>query len=101
MRNCAFLFGDTYWQQLNGTAMGTAPAPPYATIYFGIYEKKFLGRYRGTILLYRRFLDDVIAILLYSISIAVAGSLFAQDDAMPPVRLRLIPHQYVAKPAAL
>ena len=42
--------------------MGTAPAPPYATIYFGIHEKKILGRYRGTILLYRRFLDDVIAI---------------------------------------
>ena len=62
MRRCSFKFGDTFWRQLSGTAMGTPPAPPYATIYFGLHEQKFLQKHDRKLLFYRRFIDDVIGI---------------------------------------
>ena len=57
-----FTFGDLTLKQLNGTAMGTPPAPPYATIYYGIHEEKFLKKYSHRVIYYRRFIDDVIGI---------------------------------------
>ena len=38
MTNNVFQFGDTYWIQKVGTAMGLPPAPPWDTIFFGIHE---------------------------------------------------------------
>lgn len=38
MNDNIFKFGDTYWKQESGTAMGTSPGCNYATIYFGIYK---------------------------------------------------------------
>ena len=49
-----FTFRELTLKQLNGTAMGTPPAPPYTTIYYGIHEEKLI--------FYRRFIDDVIGI---------------------------------------
>ena len=57
-----FTFGVLTFKQLNGTAMGTPPAPPYATVYYGIHEEKFLPKYSQCIVFYRRFIDDVISI---------------------------------------
>ena len=57
-----FTFGDLTLKQLNGTAMGTPPASPYATIYYGIHEEKFLPNYSKRVIYYRRFIDNVIGI---------------------------------------
>ena len=57
-----FTFGDLTFKQLNGTAMGTPPAPPYATIYYGIHEEKFPTHHSQRIIYYRRFIDNVIGI---------------------------------------
>ena len=57
-----FTFGDLTLKQLNGTAMGTPPAPPYATIYYGIHKEKFLPHHSRRLIYYRRFIDNVIGI---------------------------------------
>ena len=60
MTNNFFSFGDTTWHQQTGTAMGTPPAPPYATIYFAIREETLLEHFAANLFLYRRFIDDVL-----------------------------------------
>ena len=39
MKNNIFTFGDTTLKTLTGTAMGTPPAPPWATIYMALNEE--------------------------------------------------------------
>ena len=56
-----FTFGDLTFKQLNRTAMGTPPVPPYATVY-GIHEEKFLPQCSHCIIYYRWFINDVIGI---------------------------------------
>jgi hypothetical protein len=62
MTNNIFSFGDTHWKQICGTAMGTPPAPPYATLYYALLEDSFIDEYPRNLLYYRRFIDDVIGI---------------------------------------
>ena len=52
------------FKQMNGTAMGTSPAPTYATIYYGLQESKFLPQYQNHVIFYKRFIDDVFGIWL-------------------------------------
>jgi hypothetical protein len=62
MKNNIFSFGDTRWKQTSGTAMGTPPAPPFATLYYAILEDSIIDDYSSNLLFYRRFIDDVIGI---------------------------------------
>ena len=63
-RNNLFKFGDTFWRQKSGTAMGTPPAPPYATIFYALHENDMLPRWSERVVFYKRFIDDVLGIWL-------------------------------------
>eukprot|EP00956_Cyclotella_meneghiniana_P024221 scaffold48325_cov40-Cyclotella_meneghiniana.AAC.3 len=63
-QNNLFKFGDTYWRQKSGTAMGTPPAPPYATIFYAIHENEMLKKWSKRVPFYKRFIDDVFGIWL-------------------------------------
>ena len=65
MKYNVFTFGDTTWRQRTGTAMGTPPAPPWANLYFAVFENSFLPDFDDDLILYRRFIDDVFGIFLY------------------------------------
>jgi hypothetical protein len=61
MNNSYLQFEGTIYQQIDGTAMGTACAPTYANIVVYMLERPVLDIMRGDLQLYRRFLDDVLA----------------------------------------
>ena len=62
MTNNVFQFGDTYWLQKVGTAMGAPPAPSLATIVFGIHEKTVIAQFGDKLQLYRCFIENVLGI---------------------------------------
>ena len=58
-------FGDTFWRQLCGTAMGTSTAVNYANLYVGLLEvTRLLRKFKNQLLFYRRFIDDGVGIWL-------------------------------------
>ncbi len=57
-RNNIMQFGDTFWDQISGTAMGKPPAPPFASLFEGINEIEYLKEFQANLPLYKRFIDD-------------------------------------------
>ena len=63
MKNNLFQFDDTFWLEKDGTTMGTPTACLYATISYGIHERnKLLPTFSDMLLLYKRFIDDMLGI---------------------------------------
>ena len=63
MRRNIFQFGDTYWLQTMGAAMGTSAAVNYSYIYIGLLElQSLLADFKEYLLFYRRFIDDGIGV---------------------------------------
>ena len=65
MKNNVFKFGDTYWHQLTGTAMGTPPACQYANLFFAIHERRIMPNFKESLLIYKRYIDDIFGIWLH------------------------------------
>ena len=58
--NC-FSFGDNYYKQINGVAMGTKIGPSYDNLFLGYIANKFLPNYHGPKPdLYKRYVDDCV-----------------------------------------
>jgi hypothetical protein len=63
MRHSLFKFNNKFYLQMTGCAMGTPPAPPYATLYFYLHERSFIQLFPSCIF-YTRYLDDIFGIWL-------------------------------------
>ena len=58
--NC-FSFGDNYYKQINGVAIGNKLGPSYANLFVGFIENKFSSNYHGSKPdLYKRYIDDCV-----------------------------------------
>ena len=63
MKENIFQFGDTFWLQLMGCAMGTSAAVNYSYTYIGLLEMSgLLQEFKKYLLFYRRFIDDGIGV---------------------------------------
>ena len=63
MNNSIITFGNTFWLQLCGTAMGTPAAHLYSTIAFGYFENcQILLNFGTNLLYYKRYVDDIFGI---------------------------------------
>jgi hypothetical protein len=56
-----FKFTGRTFLQLSGCAMGTPPAPPYATLYFYLHERSLIPAFPSCTF-YTRYIDDVFGI---------------------------------------
>ena len=55
-----FLFNGTYYDQVDGVAMGSPVAPVLANLFMGHHEKTWLESQNGSsVVYYRRYVDDI------------------------------------------
>jgi hypothetical protein len=67
MKNNIFQFGDTFWRQTSGTAMGTSTAVNYAVLYVALLKiKTLLKKYKNNLLFLKRFIDDTLGVWIPS-----------------------------------
>jgi len=67
MENNIFSFGNSFWLQISGTALGTPCACAYAMISFGYHENTtILTTYRSNLLFYKQCINDILGIWLPS-----------------------------------
>jgi len=65
MENNIFKFGDTFWLQTQGTAMGTPAAPLYSILTFGYHENTvIIPTFQSNLIYYKRFIDDIFGVWL-------------------------------------
>lgn len=62
LNNHFIIYNEQIYQQISGTAMGTAMAPPYANLALAYLETPILNKYSSDIILYGRYIDDIIVI---------------------------------------
>ena len=63
MQNNIFEFGDCYFLQLLGTAMGTSAAVMWATLYYGYHEvHTIIPKHGNNLLYFKRYIDDIFGI---------------------------------------
>jgi hypothetical protein len=62
LQNSSFMFGNRAFRQKFGTSMGTRMAPPYANIFMDTLDRKICHKFDKQILLYKRFIDDILII---------------------------------------
>ncbi|CAJ0917692.1 unnamed protein product [Ranitomeya imitator] len=65
LNNNFFLFEDTYYLQIKGSAMGSNVAPPYANAYMAHYEDTSIytqDLFRSHALTWKRYIDDVFCV---------------------------------------
>ena len=61
--NNYFCFGDGFYKQVSGIAMGSVAGPSIANMFVMIYEIKWCTIHRP--LIYYRFIDDIFVVLLH------------------------------------
>ena len=65
MKNYIFEFGDLFFLQLLGTAMGTSAAVMWATLYYAYHEvHTILPKYDHLLLYFKRYIGDIFGIWL-------------------------------------
>uniref|UniRef100_A0A8C5M7U7 Reverse transcriptase domain-containing protein n=1 Tax=Leptobrachium leishanense TaxID=445787 RepID=A0A8C5M7U7_9ANUR len=65
LENNFFWYDDQYFLQLMGTAMGSKIAPSYANLFMALWEKTWIKdqhEWDKNILIYKRYIDDIIFI---------------------------------------
>jgi hypothetical protein len=62
--NNIFQAGNQFFHQKIGLPMGGSLSPSLANIYLGVLERKIISQYSPPILFYRRYMDDLLFILI-------------------------------------